>query len=169
MAGLPGTGKSALAARLAAQIGGVVLSKDVVRAALFPAPVLDYSAGQDEIAMSAVYNAAVNLLARNSARPVFLDGRTFSKPGQLDDPIALAEELGVTLRVIECVCSDDVACARIAADHSAGTHLAGNRTPELYTRAKALRVPLEVPRLALDTGALQIEECVARAIEYLSK
>lgn len=169
MAGLPGTGKSSLAARLAEQLGGVVLSKDVVRAALFPAPVLDYSAAQDHIAMSAVYSAAEYILSFQKTRPVFLDGRTFSKPGQLDAPLALAAELGAVLRVVECVCSDEVARSRIASDHAAGTHLAGNRTPELYTRAKAIAVALEVPRLTLDTGTLPFEECVARALEYLLK
>ena len=167
MAGLPGTGKSTLAVRLAEALGGIVLSKDVVRAALFPAPVLDYSAAQDHIAMTAVYSAAEYLLARQSSRPVFLDGRTFRKPGQLDAPLVLAAEIGVTLRVVECVCADEIACARIAADHSAGTHLAGNRTPDLYARAKAQAVPLTGPRLTLDTGAVPLEECVSRAIEYL--
>jgi predicted kinase len=166
MAGLPGTGKSTLATRLADALGGVVLSKDVARAALFPASVLDYSSAQDEIAMSAVYSAAEYILKTHPARPVFLDGRTFSKPGQLDAPLALATSLGVPFRVIECVCSDEVARARIQADHTAGTHLAGNRTPELYTRAKAVAVPLTVPRLTLDTGVLSVEESVTRAIEY---
>jgi predicted kinase len=110
MAGLPGTGKSTLAARLAEVLGGVVLSKDAVRAALFPAPVLDYSAAQDHVAMSAVYSAAEYILKADSARPVFIDGRTFSKPGQLDAPLALAAELGEPLRVIECVCADEIAC-----------------------------------------------------------
>lgn len=167
MAGLPGTGKSTLASRLATELGGVVLSKDVVRAALFPAPVLDYSAAQDEIAMSAVYSAAAHVLKSDPARPVFLDGRTFSKPGQLDAPLALAAKLGTPLRVIECVCADEIARGRIATDHAAGAHLAGNRTPDLYTRAKALAVPLEVPHLTFDTGALALEECVSRAVVYL--
>jgi predicted kinase len=167
MAGLPGTGKSTLASRLAEKLGGVVQSKDVVRAALFPAPVLDYSSAQDEIAMSAVYAAASHILKTHPAQPVFLDGRTFSKPGQLNAPLALAAELGVRLRVIECVCADEVACARIARDHTAGAHLAGNRTPDLYARAKAAAVPLEMQRLTLDTGTLPLEECVSRANAYL--
>jgi predicted kinase len=169
MAGLPGTGKSTLAARLAQALGGVVISKDAVRAAMFPGPAQDYSAAQDEVAMSAVYSAAQYLLARNSARPAFIDGRTFCKPGQLDAPVAIAAELSVPLRVIECVCADGVAKARIAADHAAGAHPAGNRTPELYARAKAQAVPLDVPRLTLDTGALSLEECVRRAVEYLGE
>jgi predicted kinase len=166
MAGLPGTGKSTLAVRLADTLGGVILSKDVTRAALFPAPVLDYSSAQDEIAMSAVYAAASYILKTHPRRPVFIDGRTFSKPGQLDAPIALAEELGVPFRVIECICSDEIARARIQADHTAGIHLAGNRTPELYACAKAAAVPLQVPRLTLDTGALTLEECVKQAMAY---
>jgi predicted kinase len=169
MAGLPGTGKSTLAARVAEMLGGVVISKDVVRAAMFPAPVLDYSSAQDELAMSAVYAATSYVLKAHPARPVFIDGRTFSKPGQLDAPLALAAERGVPFRVIECVCSDDVARARIEADHARGTHLAGNRTPELYARAKAAAVPLNVARLTLDTGAFALEECIARATAYLAQ
>ncbi len=165
MVGLPGSGKSTLANRLAAVLGGVVLCKDVVRAALFAPPVLDYTSAQDEIAMSAVYEAAAYILKANPARAVFLDGRTFSKPGQLDAPVAL----GVMLRVIECVCPDEVARARLAADHTAGVHLAGNRTSDLYDRVKAAAVPLTVPRLTLDTGALSLEDCVTRALAYLSE
>ncbi|MBY0461065.1 MAG: ATP-binding protein [Gemmataceae bacterium] len=167
MAGLPGTGKSTLAARLADALGGVVLSKDVVRSALFAPNALDYSPAQDEIAMAAVYAAAEYLLRAQPARAILLDGRTFSKPGQLDAPRALAERLAMPLCVIECVCADDVARARIAADRAAGAHPAGNRTPDLYDRAKVLAVPLDGERLTLDTGALALEECVRRARLYL--
>ena len=167
MAGLPGSGKSTLAARLADALGGVVLCKDVVRAALFPAPVLDYSAAQDHIAITAVYSVAAYILNAHPATHVFLDGRTFSKPGQLDAPLAMAASFGVKLRVIECVCSDEVARARITADHSAGAHLAGNRTPDMYDRVKAAAVPLTVPRLTLDTGALALDDCVTQVREYL--
>src|SRR5206468_4327690 len=81
-------------------LGGVVLSKDVVRAALFPAPVLDYSAEQDHIAMSAVYQAAEYILCL-TPRPVFVDGRTFTKPGQIEEASALAAELYMPLRFSE--------------------------------------------------------------------
>lgn len=168
MAGLPGTGKSTLCARLADALGGVVLSKDVVRAAMFPHPVCDYSAAQDNLAMEAVYLAATQIL-KVPARPVFLDGRTFSKPDQLDIPLAIASARGVPFRVIECVCADDVARSRIAADHATGQHPAGNRTPDLYDRVKAAAVPLTVERLTLDTGVLSPEECVSRSLAYLAQ
>ena len=86
MAGLPGTGKSTLADRLAAALGAVVLSKGVVRSAMFPPPVLDYSAAQDDAAMAAVFAAARVLLTANPARVVILDGRTFRKVVQVADP-----------------------------------------------------------------------------------
>ncbi|MDY3554556.1 ATP-binding protein [Gemmata sp. JC717] len=167
MAGLPGSGKSTLAVRIAVASGGVVLSKDVVRAALFAAAVLDYSSEQDEIAMTAVYQAAAYLLKTRPAIPVFLDGRTFSKAGQLDSAASIAAEARQPFRVIECVCAPDVARARVAADHAAAAHLAGNRTPDLYDRVRANAVPLTVPRLTIDTGALTLNECVAQALAYL--
>lgn len=167
MAGLPGTGKSALAGRLAGELSGVVLSKDTVRAALFPRPVLDYSAEQDEIAMGAVYAAAGYVLAGDPGRVVILDGRTFSKAAQVGTVATFAESVGQSARVIECVCTDDVARGRLKADAATGTHPAGNRTVELYQRVKARAEPLTVPRLTLDTGALSLDECVRRAREYL--
>ncbi len=67
MAGLPGTGKSTLAERLKAELGAVVLNKDEVRAVLFPPPVLDYSAAQDDLCMAAIYAAAAAII-RHLAR-----------------------------------------------------------------------------------------------------
>ena len=87
MAGLPGTGKSTLAARLAAALGGVVLSKDTVRAALFPPPALDYSREQDDLTLAAIYAAARRILG-TSNHPVIIDGRTFSQAYQIRDLFA---------------------------------------------------------------------------------
>lgn len=168
MAGLPGTGKSALAARLAAALGGVVLSKDVVRSALFPGPALDYSAEQDELTMRAVFAAAAQLRRTKPDLPVILDGRTYSKAHQVAALLALGAELGEPVRVIECVCPPGVARARLAADHAAGTHPAGNRTPDLHDRSRATADPLTIPRLTLDTAALSPDECAREALRYLA-
>ena len=155
MAGLPGTGKSTLAERLAEQLGGVVLCKDVVRAALFPPLVLDYSREQDDLTLQAMYRAAQHILG-TSRVPVIIDGRTFSKAYQVRDLIAAAESMGEPLRIIECICSDDVARERIERD----AHPAANRTFEMYRELQARAEPLILPRLVLDTGKLSLEECV---------
>jgi len=167
MAGLPGTGKSTLAARLASKLGGVILSKDVVRAALFPPPVLDYSAAQDDVAMSAVFAAARQLLRTDPNRVVILDGRTFRLKRQVADLLALGEELGQQPVVIECVCDAAAARERIDRDSAEGTHLAGNRTGKLHAIVATTAEPLTIPRLTLDTGTLTADESLSRIVAYL--
>ncbi len=169
MAGLPGTGKSTLAARLARALGGVVLSKDVVRSALFPPAVLDYSAAQDDVAMAAVFAAARLLLAGRPQAVVILDGRTFRKATQVTELFALGEAIGQTPTVIECVCDDAVAHDRLDRDAAAGAHPAGNRDSTLYDSVKATAQPLTVSRLVLDTGRLSPEECLARAMVFVAE
>jgi predicted kinase len=167
MAGLPGAGKSTLAARLAGELGGVVLGKDAVRAALFPPPVLDYSAAEDDIAMRAVYAAAAHVRRAFPDQAVILDGRTFRRAAQVADLLAFAGSLGEAPRIIECVCDDEVARRRLERDLADGTHPAGNRTFALYLSLKADAEPITLPHLGLDTGRLSLDECVARCVDYL--
>ena len=75
MAGLPATGKSALAGRLARELDAVVLNKDLVRAVLFPSPVLDSSTAQDDLCMTAIHQAATLILKTFPKQTVILDGR----------------------------------------------------------------------------------------------
>jgi adenylylsulfate kinase len=85
MAGLPGSGKSTLATHLAQKLGGVVLSKDRVRAALFPPPVLDYSTAQNAISMDAIFTAVAHIRKAFPDRPVLIDGRTFLRSYQVHE------------------------------------------------------------------------------------
>ena len=168
MAGLPGTGKSTLARRLARELDGVVLDKDVVRSALFPPPALDYSSAQDDLAMGAIYRAAAHLIATWPDRPVILDGRTYRLTRQVRDLFAMTESTGDTPRVIECVSADDVVRRRLEADAERGGHPAGNRTFAHYLALKAAAEPLAVPRLVLDTGDTSLEDCARRSLDYFA-
>jgi len=167
MAGLPGTGKSTLAVRLAEALGGVVLSKDVVRSALFPPTVLDYSSAQDDIAMSAVFAAARNLLTTDPHRVVILDGRTFRRAVQVADLFALGRDIGQEPFVVECICDEATARERLDRDAAAGLHPAANRTGALHTSVKASAEPLTVPRVVLDTSKLSPDDGLACALDYL--
>jgi adenylylsulfate kinase len=169
MAGLPGTGKSSLAAALQPILGAVVLNKDIVRAALFPAPVLDYSPTQDDVCMGAIYEAAKVVHRKFPRQAVILDGRTFLRSYQIHDVLALAASLSTPAHIIECVCADDVAKARLECDLAQGEHPAGNRTFALYLALKAAAEPITVPRLLLDTGKTSLEECIKRSIAFLSE
>ena len=167
MAGLPGTGKSSLAARLRTALGAVVLGKDDVRSILFPAPVLDYSVEQDDLTMQAIYSAAGYIRRTFPGQTVILDGRTFLRPGQLDDLLALAESLHEAPHVIECVCDDAVAQERLERDLARGEHPARNRTFDLYLALKKEVKSIALRKLVLDTGKWTREECVERCLAYL--
>jgi predicted kinase len=80
IAGLPGSGKSALAARLAKSLPAVVLNKDTVREAVFPPPETEYTSQQDDFVLSLMFQAAGWLLRKG--RTVIIDGRTFTKSNQ---------------------------------------------------------------------------------------
>ena len=167
LAGLPGTGKSTIAAGLRDALGAVVLNKDEVRAVLFPPPVLDYSAEQNDIAMRAIYAAAARILQTHPAQTVLLDGRTFLRGYQLRDLHALAATVGQPARLIECVCDDEIVKERLEGDLARGGHPAGNRTFALYCAVKAGAEPLDLPHLVLDTARLTPAACVERCLEYL--
>ena len=80
------TGKSTIAARVAEELGAVALNKDTVRAALFPPPVLDYSAEQDEISMEAIYHAAATILKASPRRAVILDVQRIQPDRETGEP-----------------------------------------------------------------------------------
>ncbi len=82
MAGLPGTGKSTLAAALADALPAVVLDKDKLRAGLIPPDKVEYSRAQDDYIFELLLKAAEFNL--NRGRHVILDGRTFTRRYQVD-------------------------------------------------------------------------------------
>lgn len=149
MAGLPGTGKSTLARTLAREVGGVVLSKDTLREALFPAEFVEYSTGQDDFVQDLMQCTAEYLILKHPKLTVFFDGRTFSRAYQIDRVVALAERLQTPWRIIECVCPEEVARQRIEA---AQTHPAKNRTYELYKKVRAEFEQIVRPKVVVDTG-----------------
>ena len=167
MAGLPGTGKSTLAAELARRLPAVILSKDVVRAALFPAPVLDFSTAQDDLCMDAIYRTAALLARTHPQQTIILDGRTFLREYQVRQLLAQAESAGQDVRWIECVCAAEVVRERLEADQATARHPAGHRSMKLYEQLKASAQPITEPQLVVDTGAISLPGCVQRCLEYV--
>jgi predicted kinase len=150
LAGLPGTGKSRVAAELARRLSAPVLDKDRVRAELF-GPAVDASSAQDEAAMTAI-RARATELARAGARDVILDGRTYTRRVHVDELRAFARWIGAELVLVECVCDAGIARERIARDLREGSHPAPNRTPELHDELRSAAEPIEDDRIVIDTG-----------------
>jgi adenylylsulfate kinase len=166
MAGLPGTGKSSIARALAAQMGGAVLDKDPIRAALFPPAEIEYSATQDDFCVAIMLQVADYLFRKDADKIVILDGRPFAKRYQRAELGRFSEAHGIPLRIIECVCSEQTARARLERDVAAATHLAGNRDVALYQAVKAGFEPIEEPRLVVNTDQ-DLATCVALCLAYL--
>ncbi len=151
LTGLPGTGKSTLAAQIAERCGGIILSKDRMRAALFPGDLTEYSSRQDDFCFDLMLQTARWLLEQQGRKLILLDGRTFSKQCQRDIVIQFAEALALPLVTVECICKPETAVARLQADLAAGTHPARNRTPELYWQVRSSFEPVQAPKITVDT------------------
>jgi len=164
MAGLPGTGKTTLALALAQELGGAVLSKDTVRAVLFPGPLTVYTREQDDLCFKMILEAANYLAAHNRVEFIFLDGRTFSRRDQIDEAIQAANAAGCAWKILYTTCPDAIAEARLLKD--ASTHPAANRTVEVYREVKARFGPISYPHLGIDTSQ-PLEPCVQKALVYL--
>ena len=158
MAGLPGTGKSTLSRTLAAELGGTVLDKDVIRAALFPPADIEYSTEQDEFVMRVMLKVAGYIFRKNPTRHVFLDGRTFSRRYQLDRATGYSEAIGQPWRIIECVCTEESAKKRLSDD---AAHLAANRNFSLHLEVKARFEEITLPKTVVNTDQ-PLAECLAQ-------
>ncbi len=166
LAGLPGAGKSTLAAALARRIPDArVLDKDEVRHALF-APC-DYTSAERDVVFAALLDAARYHLGRG--RAVIFDGLTFSRRAQVAAAEAVAGEAGAFVAVIVCDVPVDVAIARCEVDAAGGDgHLASNRDAELVRRVAAEMEEPAGDYLTLDMTN-DVDDLVEHALAYVEE
>ena len=166
LVGLPGAGKSTLAAALARRLPDArVLDKDEVRHALF-APC-DYTSAERDVVFAALLDAARYHLGRG--RVVIFDGLTFSRRAQVAAAEEVAEESGAFVAVVVCDVAVEVAMERCEADAaSADGHLASNRDRELVRRVAAEMEEPAGDYLTLDmTG--ELEGLATQALAYVEE
>jgi predicted kinase len=163
MAGLPGTGKSAVARELSARLNGTTLCKDTLRHTLFEQRDVEYSRKQDDFCMDVMLETAGYILGKHADRTVILDGRTFSKRYQVERVIRFAERLQQPWRIFECVCSDETARQRLDAHQD---HPAGNRNYDLYLRVRGEFEEIRFSKTLLDTDQA-LQQCVEQALDAL--
>jgi predicted kinase len=166
MAGLPGTGKTTLARDLAARTSGRVLSKDEFRHAIFTPEEIEYSSCQDDFVLQLMLDTAGYLLARNSARIIFLDGRPFSRRYQIENVLTATARLHQPWTILECVCPEETVRQRLNADAAASTHPAGNRNFQLYEEVRDRFEAITQPKTIIDTNQ-PLDQCIAQALQAL--
>jgi predicted kinase len=146
--GLPGTGKSYLVRMLLERRPGLlVLSRDALRACIIPWPT--FTPDEKALVDDLVVRMAAVLLARGCS--VVIDGMALSSAERVRQFADAADAAGAGFRLVECVCSEQTALARIAADGA--SHLAGDRGENLYFEVKARFEPAGLPALFVDTEA----------------
>ena len=101
--------------------------------------------------MQVMLETAGYLLARNPSRMIFLDGRTFSRRYQIENVLAAAASMQQPWRILECVCAEETARKRLAADVDGGQHVAGNRDFELYLEVKSRFEAITHSKTVIDT------------------
>lgn len=161
MAGLPGTGKSTLARALANALGGVVLDKDVIRAALFPPALIEYSSAQDDFCMSVLFQTARYLVAGKKTAWVFVDGRPFGRASQINLLASEAAAMGCRLKIILCACSDASAKDRLSRQH-----IAANRNYKLYQTLQTEFESIGLPHFVANTDG-PLPDVISAALAYI--
>src|SRR5579871_5734953 len=135
-------------------------------AAIFAPAHVEYSREQDDFCQEIMLQSAAHLLRKNPSMYIFMDGRTFSQRYQRERVFDYCSELAVRWMILECVCSEPIAIARLEKDAAERCHPARNRTPELYLRVRDAWQPIDDPKLIIDTET-SLNSCVERATQYL--
>ncbi len=165
LAGLPGAGKSTLAAALADRIPDArIIDKDRVRDALFGP--CDYSSAERGVTYTAMLDAARYHLGRG--RVVLFDGLTFARRNEVEAAEAVAAESGAFAAVIVCDVPVSVAVARCEADAVAANHPAANRDGDLVRRVASEMEEPQGSYLTL-TATGPVGELVGPALAWIAE
>ncbi len=174
MCGLPGTGKSTLAAALAQRLGMVHLSTDVTRKRIAG---LASTTRPDESTMAALYSPEMTrrtyAALRRQARiwlargmSVILDG-TYNDPRERALARNLARRKGARFVLIETTCSDAEVRKRLAARAQDPAEVS-DATWDIYQQFRpGYRPPDELPsaeRVTDDTGGRDVDAVILRLI-----
>lgn len=157
MAGVPGSGKSALARVIGHRTGAIVIDKDVLKSALMDVGVAESEAGG--IAYEAFFALADHILGQE--QPVILDSPSFWEQIPAKGS-AIAHKRAVPYYFIECVCADREELARRLRERA---RLASNPGDEALDAEWETKTPPGA-YLRIDTTQ-PLERCLALALDYL--
>jgi predicted kinase len=156
--GLPGSGKTTVAERLASERGLSLVSRDAIRAAMFrPCKFIDRE-------KQAAYRAALLAVAAclDLGRSCLVDGMPFSRASEVDDVRRIAEEAGAAFLPVFLDCPVEVAKARATRDIAGQGRALKDRDGDLVARVAGRFEPPPPDALRLDATRTPAE--IAQAI-----
>lgn len=110
--GLPGSGKTTLARWLSQNSKLVVVSRDSIRAAMFPRCAYTL---EEKLAAYAAMKQAIEI-SLSQGLTVCTDGMTFANRSDRADTEAIARAAGANYLLVHCECPIEVAQQRVAED-----------------------------------------------------
>jgi len=153
--GLPGAGKSMVAAALERELGLRRVCRDAIRQAMFPR--CEYSFVEKRAAFRTVLLAVeINCLI---GEPTVIDGMTFSRRADFDELHARAERHGYDVLPLFIDCPSALARERIARDLVERVHPAADREPELVDRVARRFDPPPAAAIRIDASRSMDEVC----------
>lgn len=160
VSGLPGTGKSYFARKLAERRPFAILESDFLRKVLFPQP--DYSADESARLFRAVHRLIETLLARGI--PLILDATNLSEHFR-EYLYHITENLGARLIMVRTEAPDEIVRARLAA-------IRANRSSSdadwaVYQKLKVVAEPIRRRHYVVNT-AEDINPVLDRLVREIS-
>lgn len=150
--GLPATGKSTIARKLAKRINATILRTDEVRKKLFKNPT--YSKKEKKLVYAAIFATARKLL--NKGENVIIDG-TFYRKELREEVYKVAEYTGHKIEVVECLAPEDAIKGRM--DRRSGRKLLSDADYGVYKKIKHKFAPIRRKHITVNTGK-SVEETV---------
>lgn len=146
--GLPGTGKSTVAATVAERTGGAVIRTDVVRKDLYPDP--EYTSTETRTTYDEVFARAREAIDRDGV--AILDG-TFRRTSLREEARAVAQQAGAAFDLVRVECCEDVVKERI----TERTDDPSDADYSVYQLLETEFEPIRVPHFSVDNSGSKAE------------
>lgn len=159
--GLPGSGKSALAQRIARKYSAVLLNTDVIRKRHLKRRT--YTAREKEAVYNLMFDEALKAL--KSGRNTVLDG-TFYKEALRSRALSLAKKAGSKPFIIECTLNEAVLKKRI--EKRKRTKSVSEADWAVYKKIKRQFEPIRKKRLLID-NALPLSTRMKMVDEWIKR
>jgi predicted kinase len=168
LVGLPGVGKTTLANALAERLGGLILSRDLIRDSIFPSIYLDYSREQNQVGTDTLLAVLNYLLRRHHPPCLIIDGKPFSRSHEIRSILTLASNCDAVVHIVHCHAPLDVIRERLIEGLSDATNFRAQRTPQKAERIHGEFEPLDVAHVKVDMTQ-QLETVVDAVVAYVGR